>query len=50
MAVKCTQRCLDKLDLPEAIVQELKDSLRYSKKKLRQTNAALRTATYLQRS
>ena len=40
LAVKCTQRCLDKPNLPEGIVQELKESLQHSKKKLRQTNAA----------
>lgn len=50
LAVKCTQRCLDKPDLPPGIIQELKDSLQHSKKKLRQTNAALRTATYLDRT
>ena len=47
LAVKCTQRCLDKPDLPPGIIRELKDSLRDSKKKLRQTNAAIRASNYL---
>ena len=50
MAVKCTKRALAHPGLTKEMIEDLKESLLENKRRLRQANAALRTATYLERT